>query len=38
MGMFFTVLGVFEAVNIFFEIIDAIEAPPKEKRKRGDAN
>ena len=35
MEMFFTVLGVFEAVSILFDIIDAIEAPPREKRRKG---
>ena len=35
METFFTVLGVFEAVSILFEIIEAIETPPKKKRRKG---
>ena len=35
MEMFLTVLGAFEAVSILFEVIEAIEAPPKHKRRKG---
>lgn len=38
MEMFLTVLGAFELVSIMFDIVDAIEAPPKGKRRKGGEN
>lgn len=32
MSLFFTVLGVFEAVSILFDLIEIIEAPKKKKK------